>query len=225
MKTKILSGLLSVGLATSAWAVRPAARPISGDYLEVRSCDVYTGPCFANGEMGLCGKEGMLVWKIRHGSWDGAPLRGLSVIAVVRTDGTLGNLHYHPQHGKAVLVVDAKADAAQRRALVDFARSMAGSLIQDVVRVRPAGIDVAVGSGAQAGYATVKAGKLVDISTRRLGSQDYLCGNEEIFYPPLTKVERAYPAFAKVASFEGRGLDETWQLTNKRSAFLGVFSR
>ena len=89
----------------------------SGDYLEVRSCDVYTGPCFANAEMGLTGKEGILMWSVRQGSWQGTDIGGLNVIAVVRTDATLGDQENQPRRGKAVLIVDAKASARQQRAL------------------------------------------------------------------------------------------------------------
>src|SRR5687767_10195151 len=125
MKIKVLlfAALLAAALAAQANEI---SRGISGNYLEVRTCDVYTGPCFANAEMGLTGKEGMLVWSIDKGSWAGTELDGLSVIAVVRADATLGNLNYHPRAGKAVLVVDARANARQKAALKDFACAMAG---------------------------------------------------------------------------------------------------
>ena len=38
----------------------PAAEVLKGDYLETRTCDVYTGPCFANGQVGLCGNDAMM---------------------------------------------------------------------------------------------------------------------------------------------------------------------
>jgi len=43
--SRLFSGAcLSVLLTASALA----APSIRGDYVEIRSCDVYTGPCFAN---------------------------------------------------------------------------------------------------------------------------------------------------------------------------------
>src|SRR5206468_8037528 len=108
MKMKLSSTILSLA-ALTAFASTQSTPTITGDYLEVRSCDVYTGPCFANAEMGLSGREGMLVWAIREGAWNGVKLDGLNVIAVVRTDGTLGDLRYQPRSGKAVLVVDRAA--------------------------------------------------------------------------------------------------------------------
>src|SRR2546423_15486632 len=125
MKPKLNIAILTLAALTTI-AGSQSEPAISGDYLEVRSCDVYTGPCFANAEMGLTGKEGMLVWSVREGSWNGVKLDGLNVIAIVRTDGTLGDLRYQPRSGKAVLVVDTLATPNQREALVDFARAMAG---------------------------------------------------------------------------------------------------
>src|SRR5213595_4081333 len=101
MKMKLSLIILSLA-ALTAIASTQTAPTISGDYLEVRSCDVYTGPCFANAEMGLTGKEGMLIWSVREGSWNGVMLDGLNVIAIVRADGTLGDLRYQPRSGKAV---------------------------------------------------------------------------------------------------------------------------
>ena len=89
MKTLIFVSILTLA-ASSLFAGNTPA--ISGDYLEVRSCDVYTGPCFANAEMNLTGKEGMMFWAVREGNWNGTSLKGLGVMVVVRTDATLGDL-------------------------------------------------------------------------------------------------------------------------------------
>ena len=210
---------------TMAFAAKQSTPTISGDYLEVRSCDVYTGPCFANAEMGLSGKEGMLVWSVREGTWNGVKLDGLNVIAVVRTDGTLGDLRYQPRSGRAVLVVDLMATPKQQEALIDMARSLAGNLIKEVAGVKTAPMEVAIGTCGTKGCASVKAGKLVAITTRCLGGKDHLCGNEETFYPPLTDVAGAYPAYTELASFEGSGLNLTWNIVEKRNAFLASFSR
>src|SRR5438445_12493802 len=139
MSMKIIRTALCIATLVAAMGLvvlaKQAAPGIAGDYLEVRSCDVYTGPCFANAEMGLTGKEGMLIWSVREGSWNGVKLDGLNVIAVVRTDGTLGDLRYQPRSGKAVLIVDMMATPTQREALLDFARAMAGALIKEVAEV------------------------------------------------------------------------------------------
>src|SRR5262245_29071144 len=79
-------GIVSFGTVTVPQA---AAIAPTGSYVEIRSCDVYTGPCFSNGEMNLCGKEAIMSWSIREGAVDGVKLDGLNVIAVVQAKNTL----------------------------------------------------------------------------------------------------------------------------------------
>jgi len=205
-------------------ATAKTARPISGDYLEVRSCDVYTGSCFANAEMGLTGKEAMMVWSVREGEWKGTSVAGLGVIVVVHTDGTLGDLRYQPRAGKAVIIVDSKASSAQKKALTQLAQSLAGPLISQVVDVKTSDLSITLGKCDKSGCASVKAPGLVDISTRCLNGKDHLCGNEEIFYPPLTRITAAQPAFTEISAFTGTGLGLTWQGAGQRNAFVGSFS-
>src|SRR6187402_579550 len=136
MKLNSILSLAVLMAVPTVLSAKPLAQGIAGDYLEVRSCDVYTGPCFANAEMGLTGKEGILVWSIQRGDWQGTALDGLSVIAVVRTDDTLGDMRYHPRQGKAVLIVDERATRQQAEALKNFAQAMAGNLVAEVVSIK-----------------------------------------------------------------------------------------
>ena len=168
-----LALLAALALATSICPAKDLAAGISGDYLEVRSCDVYTGSCVGNSEMNLGGKEGMLVWTVREGSWKGTRLDGLTVIAVLRADGTLGDQKYDQRHGTAVLILDSKAGSEQQVALQDFARSMAGSLTAKVAGVKMAAMEVTLGSCRSGSCAKVKAGDLLEISTRCLSAKDH----------------------------------------------------
>src|SRR5947208_1433687 len=101
--------LLSVGLS---------AQQIRGDYIETRSADVYTGQCFANGEVNLVGKEAIVAWHVQNGSWDGVPLQGLTVAAAVRAKGPLGAPYENPYPAKAVLEVHDQANPQQQGALL-----------------------------------------------------------------------------------------------------------
>jgi hypothetical protein len=198
---------------------------VTGDYLEVRTCDVYTGPCFANSEMGLTGKEAIMVWSVKQGTWNSTTVDGLKVIAVVRTDGTLMDQRYQPRSGDAVLIVDSRANAQQREALADMAKSLSGTLIKKVAAVRSSDIEANISTCAKAGCATVKAGKLVEVATRCFNDADHVCGNEETYYPPLTQVNDARAAFTEVAAFRGSDLNVTWQAAGQRGAFLAAFAR
>ena len=195
---------------------------ITGDYLESRSADVYTGQCFANGEVGLTGDQAILAWHIRSGSWDGVKLDGFSVVAVVKANATLGDPYADPYPAKSVLIVDNRADARERAALAAFARHMGGKLLANVVNVINAPIDIQVAQEHH-GSALLRAGDFVTLQTRSINENDHLCGNESTFYPPLTQVGHAMAAVAMTDSYSGKGLGTTWTLHDKRSAFVGSF--
>src|ERR1051325_1755199 len=101
-----------------------AAAQIRGDYVETRSADVYTGQCFANGEVNLVGNQAILAWRVQSGSWNGVALDGLSVAAAVRANATLGDPYADPYPAQSVLLVDDQADSRQQEALAAFARHM-----------------------------------------------------------------------------------------------------
>src|SRR6185312_2869271 len=114
----------------------PARVKADGLYVEARTCDVWTGPCFANADSNLTGKNAVMGWKVQHGSRAGVSLDGLSVVAVVAAQNTLGLEQGAP--AKVVLLVDQQATAQQRDALVDFARQQGGGLLRNIVAVQPA---------------------------------------------------------------------------------------
>jgi len=222
---RFLSGLfmLVALVSASAYAQAPS---ILGDYVETRNADVYTGPCFANAEAGLMGDQAILAWRIQRGSWEGVRLDGLSVIGVVKARATLGDPQGKPYPAKALVIVDERASQDQRRALLRFAQAMAGELLQNVVRVVTAPIRFDIREeGEHAARALVRAGEWARIETRPVNERDHICGNEEIFYPPLAPVQHAMPAVAVLNEFRGEGLRVAWTISGKRSAFVGHFAQ
>src|SRR5262245_25726962 len=124
--------LLPVLMAADATNVNT----VRGQYVEARTCDVFTGSCFANADTGLTGKNAVLAWKIESGTVGGSKLDGLGVVAVVAASETLGLKQTTPS--RAVLIVDEKATPAQRAALVKFVKAQTGGLTGEVVAVRAA---------------------------------------------------------------------------------------
>ncbi|GMW01135.1 MAG: hypothetical protein AMXMBFR84_22720 [Candidatus Hydrogenedentota bacterium] len=219
---RVMSVVLLSFLA--ALPVALAGNSVQGMYLESRSCDVFTGPCYANSEVGLAGTEAILSWTVSQGTWNGEKLDGLTVIAVVRASNTLGSTYANALPAKAVLITDAKANEAQQEALAAMATTLGGDLVKDVISVTSADISAAYSCCEKKGCAEIKAEGLVEVSTRCLGNGDHICGNESAFYPPLTAIENALPVFTNVASYQGDGLDMKWTNADKRGAFLGRFS-
>jgi hypothetical protein len=221
----MLKSLPILALAASfSFAAGIPAGPVSGNYIEARTADVYTGACFANGEADLVGQEAVFGWKINKGTWRGVDLAGLSVVGVVRAEHTLGLLTEPNNPAKAVLIVDSKANTVQRQALQSFARHMGGELMKDVVAVDYAPIQFEVtGSNIHGGAAKLTAGSLAAIQTRAMTAADHVCGNEEVWYPPLNEMDHSMPAYTLENSYQGDSLGEKWNNRLKRSGFLGTF--
>jgi hypothetical protein len=214
-----LAGVFAVALAAI-----PSQAAIKGDYVEVRSADVFTGPCFANSQVGLEGDQAILAWRIKQGEWNGVSLNGLGVVAVVKAKATLGDPYHNPYPAESILIVDQRATGAQRKALAEFAKSVGGHLLDHVVLEEAAPIRMAIGEGMEHGTVSLTAGTLAAVKTRSLCSGDDICGNEEIYYPPLTRLTHSMPAYAEVDSFSGKGLGVVWNRLGARSAFVGNFT-
>jgi Protein of unknown function (DUF1326) len=219
---KVISGALVSFALLALWAI-PAAAEIQGNYVEVRTADVYTGPCFANSEVGLEGRRAILAWRIREGEWKGTALNGLSVVAVVSAKDNLGDPYHNPYPAEAVLIVDGHATPAQQQALISFAHAAGGKLVQNIVRVDRAPILMSFGDGMNHESVSVTAGNLAQIKTRMLCTGDGICGNEARYYPPLTKVSNAHPAYTLDNAFNGSGLGVVWSRKDDRSAYVATF--
>jgi len=218
----VLSGLWLV-LAFPATEVSAAQTEISGHYLEARSCQVYTGPCFANGEIGLAGKEAVMAWKINEGQHDGVDLAGLSVVMAVHGSETLAFRGLEdPQELKSVILVDDQATEAQRTALISFARQYSGKAGQVVARVSSKPIALKLDELALKG--TLSVGSEIRLETRKAGRGDCICSNETAYYPPLVQVQHFAPGVSTVGEFKSRGLGVQWSTPGDRNAYMATFA-
>src|SRR5579883_2190593 len=118
------------------------AAGIRGDYVEARTADVFTGPCFSNAEVFIHGNQAVMAWKVNEGSFNGVDLSGLSVAAAVRGSTTFS--FDKPEAARAVLIVDQKADAKQREALVAMAKKLGGSRLANVAEIKTSRISLKV---------------------------------------------------------------------------------
>jgi hypothetical protein len=210
-----------LALAALLVGVTAQASEIRGSYVEARTCDVWTGPCFANADFNLGGKEAVLAWNVDTGSLDGVSLDGLSVVAVISAANTLGLEQTAP--GKAVLIVDERATPAQRDALVAFVKKQAGDLVKNVVATRSAKVQMTTCPCKENSCAIVDAGS-ARVKTRCLDKDhDKACGNESAYYPPLVRGVVARPAAAVEHLYRGTGLEGTWSDYERRGAYVGTF--
>lgn len=209
---------------------------LQGDYVEARTADVFTGPCISNSEVFISGSQAVMAWKVSQGAWQGTDVSGLCVAAALR--GTTTFSEDQPEKALAVLIVDEKATAAQREALIKMAQELGGARLRNVVAIKTARMSLKLEnhgvSEADAGRsahgmphaprASFWAAGLAQIVTRPLDENDHFCGNEVIAYPPLSQGVKALPAYTLGHEFKGEDLNTRWNDPNCRSSFVGHFS-
>jgi hypothetical protein len=223
---QMLSVMVAVCLvSTLAVAGTSEEAPLVGKYMETRTCDVFTAACFANSEVNMNGKEAILAWQVTHGSQHGVELDGLTVVAVVRANATLGDTAADPLPARAIIYVDNKADAVQRKALVSLAREMGGDLVSDIVRVEAVPISMKTGKCTGETCGSLKVADIAAIEVRSLHDADKKCGNDEAFYQPLTNVFNAMAHFTQYEKFADKGLGITWDDSGRRGAYVASFSK
>jgi hypothetical protein len=233
--TKSLSALCGALVLCSASIAGAAG--IKGDYVEARTADIFTGPCFSNSEVFIYGNQAVMAWKVTEGTFQGVDLSGLTVAAAVR--GTTTFTEDKPELAQAVLIVDEKADSAQREALIALAKTLGGKRLENATDVKTARISLKIENHAMpaqadpvharhgmpnAPRASFWAAGLAQIVTRPLDEGDHTCGNEVVAYPPLSKGVNALPAYTLGHQFKGTGLNASWDDPNCRSSFVGHFA-
>jgi len=210
-------------LSLAALAVTPlmasGKNTVSGAYVEARTAEVFTGGCVMGSEAETMGKQAVLAWKVDHGTVNGVPIDGLSVVAAVAGDRNLGiyELGGARATSKSALFVDERANPAQRLALVAMARE-ASSVVGTIVSVTPAPIEFS----DKGGEISVAAPQVALAVNKHL-QHDPTCGAQQWFHP-LASVDNAVIGTTNQHSFSGTGLGSKWSDPNKPSAFFGTFS-
>jgi hypothetical protein len=219
---RILAASAALGFAVAAAAPIAAAgrNSVSGAYVEARTAQVFTGACVMASEAETMGREAVLAWNVSRGAFNGVPLDGLSVIAAVSGDQNLGifELGGERAHAKSAVFVDARANGAQRLALVAMATQLAGGTLGSIVNVTPAPIEFA----DKADEVQVHADHVLLAVNKHL-EHDPSCGAQQWFHP-LASVDNASVGLAEEHAFTGSALGTKWSDPDKPSAFFGTFS-
>jgi len=217
MKKIALSVVLS-SLAMATLAAKPAS--VTGTYVEARTAEVFAGACVMNGEAATTGREALLAWKIDRGEVNGVSLDGLAVVAALAADTNLGihEIGGESTPARAAIYVDARANAAQRKALVAMVRSLSGNLIGSVVQETAAPIQF-----ADNGHEITVSTDSLKLAVEKHLNHDPSCGNKQ-WFNPLTKVDHAEMGNTDRNEFSAGVLCTKWSDPNKRSSFFGTFS-
>lgn len=211
------AGVLLVSTSAAA-APRVTA---SGDYVEARTAEVFTGGCTMNSEAETIGREAVLAWRVQQGTVEGVRVDGLAVVAAVAGDRNLGMREMGgeaPTRVRAMIYVDDRATAAQQDALVLLVRTASRALPTEVTRVTRVPISFErdhAGIRVRAGDASLDVEKHVH--------HDPSCGAMQWFMP-LAEMDRAAIGRTRSQVYWGTALRTRWRQADRKSAFWGTFA-
>ncbi len=218
-QTTAFAAALALSMSVGLGATDPTT--VSGDYVEVRTAEVFTGPCMLGQEADTLGREAILAWRVSRGSVEGVALDGLSVVAVVAADRNLGMQALGapaPSVIKSVVMVDDRANPRQQAALLKMARSLSAGLVDDVVQLR----SVPISFHRQDADIQVSAGEAsLDVTTQFTHSP--VCGAMQ-WFDPLSATTKPELGLARENAWSGNALNTQWTQTDRKSSFVGTFS-
>jgi hypothetical protein len=218
MRKTLLAALIVA--APAVLAASGGKTTISGDYVEARTAEVFTGGCINGSEGEMAGREAILAWRVGKGQVNGVSLDGLSIVAVVAGDNNLSTHELGgaaPTQIRSALRIDQRATAAQRDALVAMARSLAPAMLRDVVEVKA----VPISFSRDADGLVVTAGEAsLDVATKMDHSPT--CGAIQ-WYQPLAMMTQSTLGHTKSEAWSGSALGTQWSMGDKRASFYGAF--
>src|SRR5689334_16164432 len=190
--------LLAVFGLASTVSIAAGGPTVSGQYVEARTAEIFTGGCIMGSEAETMGKQAVLAWKVDRGTINGVSVDGLAVVAALAGDVNLG---LHEIGGsqatvRSVVYVDERANPVQRMALVSLANDMTRR-IGTIVQVTPAPITFA------------DQGESIHVSTSNVAldvtkeiTHDPSCGAQQ-WFTPLASTDHAHMAQADQNAFTG----------------------
>jgi hypothetical protein len=189
-----------------------AAEPF-GEFVELHSCDLYTGGCTASAESTLLGRQMFRIWSIERGTWSGQDLTHLKV-AVLETGsrnlaekGALGD--------RAEMFVPRDLSQVKREALISWASAQC--LLPRGTPVIEAEI-IYKRSGQEA---IVTVGDKVSLITMPIGRCSSGACGQSLWYEPQVD----HSAFEVVASRTSKIQEATlfWADHDRPNVFLASF--
>ncbi len=217
MRKTFLAALIATApIALSAGG----ATTISGDYVEARTAEVFTGGCIMGSEGESAGREAILAWRVGRGQVNGVALDGLSIVAVVAGDMNLGTHELGgaaPTKVRSAIRVDERATPAQREALVTMVRALAPAMLRDVIDVKA----VPISFSRDADRLAVTAGEAsLDVATKVDHSPT--CGAIQ-WFTPLAAMTQSALGHTTSEAWSGSSLGTQWSMGDKRASFYGAF--
>ena len=191
-----------------------AAEPV-GEFIELHSCDLYTGGCTASSESTLLGRQLFRVWSIKEGTWNNQNLAGFNVALLelgsvnLAEKGALGD--------RAELFVPKGLAPVQKDALLSWVNSQ--TITPASTQVRDAEITYQRSGPA----ANITVGDSIALSTMPIARCGTGACGQALWYEPQVKYSSYEVLASRVSKVEDAALNFLWTDHDRPNVFLASF--
>jgi len=212
----VLGALLVSAAPVSQSGVMQGASQIQGDYIEARTASVFAGPCHYNAEYMVTGRDAVMAWHFTAGSFHGASLAGLKVMAAIASPGNLADNDAR----RSEITIDSSATPVQRAAVIALLNERYGAAMGNVIAIHDAPISFRH-DGSQyvvsaTGFAALKAESMPNDECCKMPS--------DVWYTPLITLNNRKVGYTTAATYTSGLLGAVWERDEENSAFYGSFS-
>ena len=190
------------------------AEPV-GEFVELHSCDLYTGGCTASSESTLLGRQLFRVWSIRQGTWNDQNLAGLNVALL-----ELGSVNLAERGAladKAEIFVPEGMAPAQKEALLSWVACQAITPVSTQVR------EAAITYQRSGSAANVSVGDSIALSTMPIAKCSSGACGQALWYTPEVKYSSFEVVASRTSKISDPGMRFLWTDHDRPNVFLASF--
>jgi hypothetical protein len=209
MKTHVLFFSLFVALAP-CFGVEP-----TGEFVELHSCDLYTGGCTASSESTLLGRQLFRVWSISQGTWDNQDLTGLKIALLEVGSENLAEKGALAERAK--IFVPKGLVPAQKRALLSWVAT------QGIVPSSTPVVEADINYRRSGAETEVTVGDVVSLSTMAIGKCSSGACGQALWYEPQINHSSFEVVASRVSKIRDSDLNFLWMDHDRPNVFLSSF--
>jgi hypothetical protein len=209
MKTYVLFSSLFVALQ-ACFGAAP-----SGEFVELHSCDLYTGGCTASSESTLLGRQLFRVWSISQGTWNNQNLAGLNVALL-----ELGSVNLAEKGAladQAEIFVPKGLAGSQREALLSWVNS------QGITPASTRVVEAEITYQRSGCAANAAVGDSISLSTMAIGQCSSGACGQALWYQPQVRHSSFEVVASRVSKIRDASVNFLWTDHDRPNVFLASF--
>ena len=214
---QILGAMLIIACSSLVALATGPTTSISGDYVEARTASVFAGACHYNGEVVTTGRDAVMAWDIKSGTWNGVDLAGVRAIGVITSDDSLLSEN---ALRRLELIVDGRASEAQSAAFVQVLEKKYAASLGQIANVRRAPISFRRDKDSY----RVEAANFASLTVSAMPNKECCKMPHMVWYSPLVPVKDRKVGYTTKVAYAGGVLGDAWERSRENSAFYGSFT-